>query len=317
MATNRAVVQSPEPTELALSGCEPIPLSCDEIGNYEGRYEYWEAATETAWVLRDVSPSHEHPSVRLVALVQDIAKIRGTPIAMYGTADLQERDARGARVRAAQADQLIYLETPRSLPRVFVVDAFPLPDVVFEVDLTTDIRDRKLDVYAAWGVPELWVEVPDAPMPSKRKRPGLTINVLADGGYKPCAASVAFPTWSPREIHAALNEPYTSSITVGTLRRVGEAMGRLVGTGPDNDPFLGMERNINRRAGRQDGLREGIVRERLSLVKGLLAARNIEVAGEIDHWADRMAEMTHDEVLQAALQSNDVGDFLGRLRREP
>jgi len=317
MATNRAVAQSPEPADLALSGCEPIPLSCDEIGNYEGRYEYWEAATETAWVLRDVSPSHEHPSVRLVGLVQDIAKMRGTPIAMYGTADLQERDARGARVRAAQADQLIYLETPRSLPRVFVVDAFPLPDVVFEVDPTTDIRDRKLDVYAAWGVPELWVEVPDARMPSKRKRPGLTINVLTDGVYKPSAASVAFPTWSYREIHAALNEPYTSTTTVGTLRRVGEALGRLVGTGPDNDPFLGMERNISRRAGHKDGLREGTLRERLSLVKGLLEARNVEVAGQLNDWADRLAEMTHDEVLQAALQSNDVGDFLGRLRREP
>ncbi|MCY3810715.1 MAG: hypothetical protein OXH15_02855 [Gammaproteobacteria bacterium] len=100
MATNRALAQSPEPTEFGLSGCEPVPLSCDEIANHEGRYEYWEAATETAWVLRDVSPSHEHPSVRLVGLVQDIAKMRGTPIAMYGTADLQERDARGARVRA-------------------------------------------------------------------------------------------------------------------------------------------------------------------------------------------------------------------------
>lgn len=171
MATNRALAQSLEPTEFTLSGCEPVPLSRDEIANYEGRYEYWEAATETAWVLRDVSPSHEHPSVRLVGLVQDIAKMRGTPIAMYGTADLQERDARGGRVRAAQADQLIYLETPRSLPRAFVVDAFPLPDVVFEVDLTTGIRDRKLDVYAAWGVPELWVEVPDAPMPASANCP--------------------------------------------------------------------------------------------------------------------------------------------------
>lgn len=321
MGTNRAVVQSLEPTEFTLSGCEPVPLSCDEIADFEGRYEYWEAATETAWVLRDVSPSHEHPSVRLVALVQDIAKIRGTPIAMYGTADLQERDARGARVRAAQADQLIYLETPRSLPRVFVVDAFPLPDVVFEVDLTTDIRDRKLDVYAAWGVPELWVEVPDARMPSKRKRAGLTINVLTDGVYKPSAASVAFPTWSYREIHAALNEPYTSTTTVGTLRRVGGAMGRLVGTGPDNDPFLGAERNVSRLAGRkegrEDGIREGLLRERLSIVTSLLAARNIEVAGELNDAAVRLAEMPRDAVLQAALESSDVDDFLRRLPPDP
>ena len=309
MAAERALAQSPEPTghptSFTLSGCEPMPMSCDEIANYEGRYEYWEAATETAWVLRDVSPSHEHPSVRLVGLVQDIAKVRGTPIAMYGTADLQERDAKGARVRAAQADQLIYLEQPRSLPRVFVVDAFALPDVVFEVDLATDIRDRKLDVYAAWGVPELWVEVPDARMPSKRKRPGLTINILDDGEYKPHAASVAFPTWSCREIHAALNEPYTSSTTVGTLRRVGEAMGRLVGTGPDNDPFLGAERRISRTS------------ERLSMVESLLAARNIDTAGALSHAADQMARMPRDAVVQAAFECRDVGDFLRRLRPDP
>ena len=313
MATAGAAAQSPRPTgrpaSVTLSGCDPMPLSRTEIADHEGRYEYWEAATEIAWVLRDVSPSHEHPSTRLVGLVQDIAKMRGTPIALFGTADLQERDAKGRRVRAAQADQLIYLDCPGVLPRVFVVDAFPLPDVVFEVDLTTDIRDRKLDVYAAWGVPELWVEVPDAPMPSKRKRPGLTIHILEDGEYTPCAESVAFPTWSARQIHAALNEPYTSAITVGTLRRVGEAMGRLAGTGPDDDPFLGAERSISRLAGQDQGL----AKERLSMVESLLAARNIDVGGALNDAADQLAKMPRDVVVQAALQSRDVDDFLRRL----
>ena len=160
-------------------------------------------------------------------------------------------------------------------------------------------------MYAAWGVPELWVEVPDARMPSKRKRAGLTINILSDGKYKPCAASVAFPTWSYREIHAALNEPYTSSTTVGTLRRVGEAMGRLVGTGPDTDPFLDAERSISRAS------------ERMSMVESLLAARNIDVAGKLNEVADQVARMPRDAVLQAALQSRDVDDFLRRLRPGP
>lgn len=310
----------------SLSGCEPMPLSVTEIANYEGRYEYWEAETETAWVLRDTSPNHEQPSARLVGLVQDIAKMRGTPIVLYGTADLQERDADGARVRAAQADQLIYLKCPDHLPPVFVVDDFPLPDVVFEVDLTTDVRDRKLDVYASWGVSELWVEVPDAHMPSKRKPPGLTIHILKDGVYMPRRESVAFPTWSAREIHNALNEPYTSAITVGTLRRVGEAMGRLVGTGPDNDPFLGAERNISRLAGlragrtmgrqegREEGRREGLARERLSTIDRLLASRDIRVDATLNDVADRIATMPHDTVLEAALECADFADFLHRLR---
>ena len=118
----------------------------------------------------------------------------------------------------------------------------------------------------------------------------------------------------PREIHAALNEPYTSSTTVGTLRRVGEAMGRLVGTGPDNDPFLGAERRISRLAGRREGLRDGLASERMSMVEGMLAARNIDVAGKLDEVADQVARMPREAVLRAALESRDVDDFLRRLR---
>ena len=36
------------------------------------------------------------------------------------------------------------------------------PDVVLEVDHTTDVRRAKLGLYEAWGFPEVWVEVPDA-----------------------------------------------------------------------------------------------------------------------------------------------------------
>ena len=117
-----------------LSGCRPVPMSPDEIGCYEGRYEYWDADSELAWMRHVISPRHEEPRMRLVALVSDIARIRGNPIAMYGTADLQERDAHGGRLIAAQADQLIYLDRPERPPEMIVVGAFPLPDVVFEVD---------------------------------------------------------------------------------------------------------------------------------------------------------------------------------------
>ena len=84
-----------------LSGCRPFPLSAAEMADYDGRYEYWEAGI--AWELRDVSPKHERPSVRLAELVADIAKMRGTPIEMFRTADLQERGGGGTRIRAAQA----------------------------------------------------------------------------------------------------------------------------------------------------------------------------------------------------------------------
>ena len=314
----------------SLTGCQPFPLPAAEMADYDGRYEYWEAGV--GWELRDVSPKHEQPRIRLVELIQDIAKMRGTAIAMFGTADLQERDADGGRVRAAEADELIYLDGPESLPDVFVIGVHPLPDVVFEVDLTTDIRNRKLDVYASWGIPELWVEVPDAHMASKRKRPGLTIHVLQprDGCFREQAESVAFPTLSAHEIHAALNNPFTSESTVRTVRRVGRILGQRTGTGPENDPFLGTERRLSRLAGwregrtrgieeglaegREEGLAEGRLAERVSMLEELLRARGIPVGSQLADNADRIGALAHDAVLRTAVESADLDEFLNRLR---
>lgn len=50
-----------------------------------------------------------------------------------------------------------------------VVGEHDFPDVVLEVDHTTDVRRGKLGLYEAWGFPEVWVEVPDdrtAPRPA-------------------------------------------------------------------------------------------------------------------------------------------------------
>lgn len=303
-----------EPKSDAVAGCRPVRVTCDEIADYDRRYEYWDAKSEFAWEVHDASPRHEEPRTRLVELVKDIAKIRGRPITMFGNADLQEHDEGGSRLWAVQPDETIYLNRPPYIPRTILVNSdFPLPDVVFEVDLTTSIRDRKRDLYATSGIPELWVEVPDAPMPSKRKRPGLTILALQAGSYRERARSLAFPTWSAAELHAALNEPYSSKTTVAALQRVGQHMGRLVGTGPDDDPFLGEERRRSRLAGLHEGLREGLLKERLSTVEALLAARNIRGRSPSDDEADRIAAAPHGAVVQAALDSADFDDFLRRL----
>ena len=317
-------------SNFTLSGCRPFPLPAAEMADYDGRYEYWEAGV--GWELRDTSPKHEQPRSRLVELIGDIAKMRGTPIAMFGTADLQERDADGGRLRAAEADDLIYLDGPEALPDVFIIGVHPLPDVVFEVDLTTDIRNRKLDVYASWGIPELWVEVPEADMPSKRKRPGLTIHVLEaqDGRFREQAESAAFPTLSAQEIHAAVNSPFTTERSVRAARRVGGILGQRAGTGPENDPFLRAERRLSRLAGWREGrtrgieeglaegrekaLAEGRLAERMSMLEDLLRARGIPFGSQLADNADRIAALPHDAVVQTALESADLDEFLHRLR---
>ena len=64
----------------------------------------------------------------------------------------------------------------------------------------------------SWGFPEVWVEVPDQPAPSRpgSLRPGLTVYVMERGGLRPTPVSHAFAGWTADEIHRALNEPELS-----------------------------------------------------------------------------------------------------------
>lgn len=338
MPTGSGVVASrslspptPQATPFALRGCRPVPVSREAIADYEGPVEYWDADTEIVWELRETSGYHEEPRGRLVELVKAIAMVRGIWLRVYGTTDLQELDAAGNRLRIAQADDLIYLDGSRGpIGRAVVVGKSRLPDVLFEVDLTTDIRDRKLALYAGWGIPELWVEVPDTRLASPRKPPGLTILLLEDDRYRQALESVAFPSWRAEEIHAALNEAPSSPATVGALRRVGHRMGQRTGTGPDDDPFLGVERRLSRleghAAGRAEGHAEGRVEghaegyatggvdKQASMLKGMLATRNVAVSAKLDRLADLTRDLPQASLLHAVLDCTDEDDFLARVQ---
>ena len=57
-----------------------------------------------------------------------------------------------------QADQTVYLHPARAEllgSGAMVVGRHDYPDVVLEVDHTTDVRRRKLGIYEAWGFPEV------------------------------------------------------------------------------------------------------------------------------------------------------------------
>ena len=232
-------------------GCCRIHIARSDIDDYDGRIEYWDGASETALMVRaPTSPYHEQPVMRLAALAERIAATRGADIVVLGASDLVLRDAAGNRHRILQADQIVYTRPAASLPSGPAVEigTGELPDVVLEVDLTTDVRRGKLKLYEKWGFPEVWVEVPERRAPSRpRRSPGLTIHRLEKGGYAQAEESAAFPTWTAGEIHAALNEDRASSrsisvATAAVLRRVGREMRADADTGPDDDPFLREER---------------------------------------------------------------------------
>ena len=289
-------------------GCRPIRIPRTEIVDYEGRIEYWDADTEIAWTAREpTSVYHELPGQRLARLTELIAAARGAQIESYGSGDLLVRDGAGERHRIMQADQVLYLHPGKARPLGHAIEVGhdDLPDVVLEVDLTTDVRPRKMGLYRDWGFRELWVEVPENRAPSRpNRRPGLTIRILVGAGYEEVSASRAFPTWTAAEIHAAVNETALSASTVAVLRRVGRLLGERGGTVTDDNPFMRVEREQSRRETRLEMLRE------------TLATRDIATTEKLDAWGGVVATTPVPDLIRAALACRDEADFL-RLIQPP
>ena len=308
----------------AFPGCKPVHLPRTEIDRFEGRLEYWDAATQTAWICEPTTPYHERPSRLLTRLAERIAGVRGSPIESYGSMDLLLRDAGGEPRRIMQADESVYLHPARARlpgPAAMVVGEDDFPDVVLEVDHTTDARRGKLALYEDWGFPEVWVEVPDTPSPSRARgrRPGLTIHLLEHGRYRVAAESRAFPGWRADEIHVALNEPAPSAHTSAVVERVGAALGAREGTGPDDDPLLRSQRRQGfeqgRAEGRAAGHAAGRAEARAQMVRQILRSRGIEVSVSFSADTEAFAAASEEALLAAALGCPDEAGFLAALRR--
>ena len=290
-------------------GCRPIRIPREDIVDYEGRLEYWDADTEIAWTACEpTSVYHELPGQRLARLTERIAAVRGAPIESYGSGDLLVRDDRGERHRIMQADQVLYLHPNRvrQLGHAIEVGHDELPDVVLEVDLTTDVRPRKMGLYQEWGFAELWVEFPENRAPSRpNRKPGTVIRVLGPEGYEETAVSRAFPTWTATEIHSALNETALTASTVDVLRRIGQRLGEEGGTSADDDPLLRIEREGSRQE------------SRLEMLTEVLAARGIATSNRLAASASLIASVPGRNLMRAALSCRNEDDFLRRLETAP
>ena len=306
------------PAAPEFPGCRPFRLTKEDVEAYEGRFEYWNADTETAWKMCEpTSRTHEQPSQRLAALSQVIAAVRGAPIECYGSMDLILRNERGEKWRILQADQVAYLYPGRARLPVhgLVIGEHDLPDVVVEVDHTTDVRRGKLDLYEAWGFPEIWVDVPDQTSPSRPagRAPGLTIHLLDGGRYRTADASSSFPGWTAAEIHVAMNEPLPSATTTRVLERVSRALGARDGTGPDDAPWLRRQRQEGRAAGQKEGILKGRARLLNVVIQKTLASRGISAA-DVALDARDLAGLNDEDIMDALLECRDAADFRTRLR---
>ena len=289
-------------------GCRPVRVSAAEIEGpeWEGRkVEYWHGASETAWMVREpTTVYHEGQASRLVGLAHRIGMARGSEVCCIGATDLRIRAENGTLGDIMQADQAGYLHPARadlSQHGQVIVGDDALPDVVLEVDNTTDVRRGKLVAYEDWRFPEVWVEVPER---ASRSRPpslrsGLRIYPLEEGGYRESEESRAFPGWRTDEIHRALNEVTMSEATEAALWRVGRVLGEREGRVAEDDHLLRRVALDNRARGSA----------RLAL--SILRRRGIEALA--DRIAAAVRNASADAVAAAALTAEDETDFLARL----
>ena len=162
--------------------------------------EFWDGVTETAWkVCEPTSIQPEQPSRQLARMADRFAMLRGSRIVCFGSADRVRRDAAGRKRWLMQADEVLHpLDRVRLQGRAIDVDGDPLPDVVLEVDHTTDVRRRKLGIDKGGGFPAIRVLVP---WTSSVGAPELTIHVRRGTVYREEPASRAFPGWKAEKIH--------------------------------------------------------------------------------------------------------------------
>ncbi len=302
----------PEKAPLRASdfpGCQAIHIPPEKIESHEGRLEYWEARTGTAIVCEPVSPYHERPATRLSALTRLIAASRGAPIETLGASDLVRFGNVLPFDRLLQADQIVFLDAPglEDFDTKIDVDGPLLPDVVLEVDCTTDARRRKLSLYEFWGFPEVWIEVPDIRSPSqpRSRLPGTTIHVLEAGRFRIADSSRAFPGWTAAEIHRALNEDAMSHRTSEALHRVGRALAERSGAGPDRDPWLRRHRDEGRAEGRVEGRAEG----RWAAAVAVLAARGIATTSALAERSAGFSDLPAEALMRAALDCRTEDEF--------
>ena len=103
-----------DPGSADFPGCESFHLPANEIDRYEGRLEFWDGDTETAWkVCEPTSIQHEAPCQELAQMAGRFAMLRGSRIACFGSADLVRLDATGRKRWLMQADQVLYLHPDR------------------------------------------------------------------------------------------------------------------------------------------------------------------------------------------------------------
>ena len=265
--SDRASVSAPPEPVHEFPGCRPVHISRDAIADHEGRIEFWDADTETAMVCEPTTIYHEHPLATPGA--DDGAHrghTRGADRHVGHRGPAAARRTRRAAAHPAGGSDGVPCTWIATSPHgsAMVVGEDVLPDVVLEVDHTTDARRGKLALYESWGLREVWVDVPEAAAQSRPANPSAGVDDLRPGTGRlqhGVRESRAFPGWRAAEIHRAMHEPTFSAETIAVLERIGRTLrdreGRDSGDGPFSAPPARRDSRARSRGGTRARSRGG------------------------------------------------------------
>ena len=237
--------------------------------------------------------------------------MRGAPIASYGSVTLLVRDAEGGPLRAMEADETLYLDPSRSATpsRSLVVGENDLPDVVLEVDHTTDVRPGKLLLYEAWGFPELWVIVP--PEGASPAAPGGRDDSPLAGRSVPVDAGERRVSGldGVRDLRRDDGADALGPRPAGSSSAWGGPSARGRARDPRTIPLS--------RVLLAEGRSEGRAQELAAVVRSLLQVRGLAISPGFAAAAATLADVSRDTVTAAAYACADETDFWRRLGLPP
>ena len=164
-------------------------------------------------------PRHESVSRMLSYFVMAFRRAGGPPFRSAGAVTLRRADL----ARGAEPDESFYVKNIDAAPdldgnALDLTDGSPPPDVCVEVDVTSP-GVSKLPIYAALGVPEVWVWDEAAGT--------LTVRRLAGDAYEEAAGSGELPGFPVAEAAALLAD--RGGRDDGALQEAFEAVLRGVG----------------------------------------------------------------------------------------
>ena len=154
-------------------------------------------------VLELMSPLRQHENIgRLIGrLVETYTEVLGIEIQSVASTTFKRKDLQ----KAFEADESYYIQHAEEIrPKEEVdLELDPPPDLVIEVEITSSAI-RKLKLFAAMGVPEVW----------RHDGERLQMYALQDDHYESIDCSKSLPGLTPTAINLILNKRFDCGETL-------------------------------------------------------------------------------------------------------